>query len=129
MPGHTGVSHVSLSVTDCEASSRWYAEVLDFTEIAKLDGDGFVERLCIHPSGLALGLQQHHANDGTPFTPARSGLDHVAFAVADRAELEAWPARLAAHGVTHSPIAETDFGPVLCFRDPDGIQLELFATP
>ncbi|WTW95277.1 VOC family protein [Streptomycetaceae bacterium NBC_01309] len=127
MPGHTGFSHVSLSVTDCDASARWYAEVLDFTDLAALKGETFVERLVIHPSGFALGLQQHDGNDGSGFTPARTGLDHLSFAVADRAELEAWTARLAEHGVTQSPIAETDFGAVLCFRDPDGIQLELFS--
>lgn len=44
-------------------------------------------------------------------------------------ELEAWRRQLEAHAVTHSPIAETAFGPVLVFRDPDNIQLELVAEP
>lgn len=128
MPAHTGFSHVSLSVTDCAASARWYADVLDFGDLATLQGATFTERLVIHPSGFALGLQQHHGNDGSPFDPARTGLDHLSFAVADRAELTAWVDRLAAHGVKQSPIAQTDFGAVLSFRDPDGIQLELFCT-
>ncbi|MDI2128895.1 VOC family protein [Yinghuangia seranimata] len=126
MPGHTGFSHVSLSVTDLAESVRWYTEVLDFAELTAMEGHGYEERICVHPSGFALGLQQHEANDGATFDPARTGLDHLSFAVADRAELDSWTARLAAHGVKHSPIAETPFGAVLCFRDPDDIQLELF---
>lgn len=127
MAVHTGFSHVSLSVTDCDASADWYKEVLDFLDLTTLQADTYRERLVFHPSGFALGLQQHDDNDGGGFTPTRTGLDHLSFAVADRAELDAWTARLAAHGVTQSPVAETEFGSVLCFRDPDGIQLELFS--
>ena len=29
-------------------------------------------------------------------------------------------------GVTHSPIAEREYGAVLTFKDPDGIQFEMF---
>ncbi|MFC6934681.1 VOC family protein [Actinomadura yumaensis] len=65
---------------------------------------------------------------GGGFDHRRTGLDHLAFAVADRAELDAWAKRFAELGIAHSPVAETAFGPVLCFRDPDGVQLELFAT-
>jgi hypothetical protein len=28
--------------------------------------------------------------------------------------------------VPHSPIADMPYGPVLCLRDPDQVQLELF---
>jgi catechol 2,3-dioxygenase-like lactoylglutathione lyase family enzyme len=63
----------------------------------------------------------------------RVGLDHLAFAVADRTALDAWADRLSAAGVVHSPIAPANSIPgaaVLVFRDPDNIQLELFtATP
>ncbi|MCF2532974.1 VOC family protein [Yinghuangia soli] len=128
MPQHTGFSHVSLSVTDLEASKRWYMDVLDFVELAVLEDAAYTQQLLLHPTGFALGLQQHKGNDGSLFTPERTGLDHLGFAVADRAELEAWTDRLAALGVKHSPIADTAFGAVLCFRDPDDIQLELFAT-
>ena len=56
----------------------------------------------------------------------RRGLDHLAFTVADRGELQAWAARLAAAGVVHSPVAAANSVPgaaVLVFRDPDNIQL------
>jgi glyoxylase I family protein len=57
------------------------------------------------------------------------GLDHVSFAVAGRAELEAAAAAFAEHAVEHSAI--TDLPPfgiaVLPFKDPDGVALELTA--
>jgi catechol 2,3-dioxygenase-like lactoylglutathione lyase family enzyme len=59
----------------------------------------------------------------------RSGLDHVAFGVADRAELDAWAARLDELGVAHGEIKDAHYGSGLSFRDPDNIALELFAPP
>jgi hypothetical protein len=59
--------------------------------------------------------------------------------VPDRSDLEAWQSHLEANGVvrsdaadkplTQSPIADEPYGSVLVFRDPDNIQLELFAPP
>jgi glyoxylase I family protein len=49
--------------------------------------------------------------------------------VPSRADLETWQAHLQQLGVTHSPIADRPYGSVLVFRDPDNIQLELFAPP
>ncbi len=66
------------------------------------------------------------SNRGEPADPARTGADHVAFRVASRAELDEWAGRLAALGVRHSPVADRAYGAVLCLRDPDEFQLELF---
>ncbi len=79
-----------------------------------------------------LGLTQHRGRSQDAFDETRPGLDHLAFTVADRGELQAWAARLAAAGVAHSPVAAANSVPgaaVLVFRDPDNIQLELFAAP
>jgi catechol 2,3-dioxygenase-like lactoylglutathione lyase family enzyme len=78
--------------------------------------------------GIRLGLTQHAAGDGGPFDETRTGLDHLAFGVASRAELDAWAARLDELGVPRSPVAPARTLPgaaVLVFRDPDNIQLEL----
>ncbi|MBO2454915.1 VOC family protein [Actinomadura barringtoniae] len=124
----TGVSHLSLSVRDRDASVRWYGDVLGFSPFAQVDNDEWLETICVHPAGQPiLGFQQHRDATGGSFDHRRTGLDHLAFQVASRSELEEWSAKLAGLGVTQSPIAETEWGPVLCFRDPDGIQLELFA--
>ena len=66
-------------------------------------------------------------------------MDHVGLAVPTRADLEAWQAKLESVGVvraeaadrplTQSPIADRPYGSVLVFRDPDNIQLEMFAPP
>ena len=60
-------------------------------------------------------------------------------AVPTRADLLAWQDHLEANGVvrsdmankplTQSPIADEPYGSVLVFRDPDNIQLEMFAPP
>ncbi len=126
MPEIQGFSHVSLSVTDHERSARWYEEVFGFSTIEKLDEPEYTESVMVHPTGAVLCLQQHRANPGEPFDPRHTGGDHIAFRVATRSDLDQWTARLAELGVTQSPVAERSYGAVLCLRDPDGIQLELF---
>jgi glyoxylase I family protein len=130
MPEITGWSHVSLSVRDRAVSAAWYGEVFGFKPLAEMnDEDGYVRTLLLHDSGVVLGLQQHDANSGDGFAPQRTGLDHMSFGVASREELDAWSARFTELGVTQSPIVTTLFGDVLCFRDPDDVQLELFFSP
>jgi catechol 2,3-dioxygenase-like lactoylglutathione lyase family enzyme len=78
-----------------------------------------------------LALRQIVAPGGS-FDELRVGLDHLAFAVTDRDELDAWSQRLTLAGVTHSPVAAANSIPgaaVLVLRDPDNIQLELFHDP
>jgi len=76
------------------------------------------------------GLHQFpDADVSSPFTERRPGLDHVAFAAADRGELERWEKRLDQLGVTHGSINDAGYGSGLSFRDPDGLPLEFFAPP
>jgi glyoxylase I family protein len=56
-------------------------------------------------SGWVVGV--HYAADTADrFDEFRTGLDHLAFGVESRAELEAWEFELAARGVTLAPAAE-----------------------
>ena len=55
--------------------------------------------------------------------------DHVAFGVAERADLERWAKRLDQLGVVHGEINDAGYGSALSFRDPDGLPLEFFAPP
>ena len=57
------------------------------------------------------------------------GLDHFAFDVANREELERCVSHLEAHGVPNSGIIDGGFGPTVVFRDPDNMQLEFFVHP
>jgi glyoxylase I family protein len=129
MASITGISHVDLSVTDIEASETWYRELLGCVPLfgGRNDAHGLEARYILEPeSGVVIGLEQHDANPGTPFDERRVGLDHLAFNVLSRAELDGWVNRLDELGIAHSGITEEDPWDVLVFRDPDNIQLEFF---
>jgi catechol 2,3-dioxygenase-like lactoylglutathione lyase family enzyme len=130
-----GIHHVGLTVSDVERSARWYQDVLGFERIGQL-GDAGSERQKIflrHPGiNARLGLVEHRTSSKRPFDETESGLDHLAFAVSSRDELEGWARRLEEFGVRFSPITASFSIPgaaVIVFRDPDNVQLELFADP
>ncbi|ORW35331.1 hypothetical protein AWB89_04150 [Mycobacterium paraense] len=121
------MSHISFSVRDAEASAQWWAELLELTEIDRAAGEGWRGILLMHPqSRTIIEFQQHDGNQGEAFDPLRTGFDHMGFKVDDRAGLDEWLERFERLGVKHSPIAERDYGAVLTFKDPDGIQFEMF---
>lgn len=127
MPTFSKMSHISFSVRDAEASARWWAGLLDLTEIDRVRGDGWHGILLLHPpSRTVIEFQQHDENQGETFDPRRTGFDHMGFKVDTRACLDEWLARFEELGVRHSPIAEREYGAVLTFKDPDDIQLEMF---
>ena len=132
VPGVGGLHHIGLTVCDIEASEAWYTRVLGqtraFVEPHHGGGTGYAVVLHRPGSPLFLGLDKHQANQGQRFEESHTGLDHAAFHVADRSELDAWVEHLDRQGVAHSGVKEFSepfpFA-VLVFRDPDNIQLEL----
>lgn len=123
------IGHVAVTVTDLEASARWYGAL--FGVEAALDEDtGPYHHIVFPLGGTLFGLHRH---PGTPtgerFDELRAGMDHVAFACADRAELEQWARRLDDLGIAHGPIVDAPYGSGVSFRDPDNIALEFFAPP
>ena len=125
----TGVHHVAINVRDLEKAVQWYSDVLGFAPLFPYDTDDFQRRIMRHPSGVVIGLTRHDSSDGdVEFNERVTGLDHIAFGVSSRGELDGWVQRLDAAGVTHSGLKETPAtGSVLvAFRDPDNIQLELW---
>ena len=127
MPTFSRVSHISFSARDAEASALWWAKLLDLTEIDRVAGDGWRAILLLHPtSRTIIEFQQHDKNQGEPFDPRRTGFDHMGFNVDLRADLDEWLSRFEQLGVTHSPIADGEYGAVLTFKDPDDIQFEMF---
>ncbi len=124
MVAFAGVSHVTFTVTDLDASVRFYTEVLDFVEVLDV-GYG---RICMHPAtGFVLGLARPEGAHGGSFTELTTGLDHLGFVASSRAELEEWERRFDQHGVHYTPIRDMEMGYHLNFRDPDGIALEFDA--
>jgi glyoxylase I family protein len=131
--------HLAITVTDLDASVQWYESVFDVHPVLELPHQGGLGRILAGNDGqLTIALHRHDANDGRRFTETTTGLDHVGFAVPSRRDLELWQEHLEANGVvrtdaadkplTQSPIADEPYASVLVFRDPDNIQLELFAT-
>jgi glyoxylase I family protein len=128
MPTLTGAHHVAFTVTDVERSSAWYCDLLDLVPVLSGDEAHVSYRVLAHSgSGWIVGLRQYHASRGGRFDEFRTGLDHLAFGVADRSGLEAWEEELRRRGdIPFTPIADTPIGSVIVFRDPDGIQLEFW---
>ncbi|GAT07559.1 VOC family protein [Mycolicibacterium novocastrense] len=135
VPGITGIHHISITVTDLEASLAWYQRLLGADRLPmkfphyEREDTGYGELLIDPRSGVVIGLHTNTGNDGSRFDEARTGLDHVALNVASRDELDAWTRRLDELGIEHSGVRAADepfpFATVV-FRDPDNIQLELF---
>jgi glyoxylase I family protein len=129
----TGIHHFSPTVSDVEASAAWYEKVFSAMRLPitfphhDLEETGYAVLLIEPTSGLLIGLHHHEANDGQSFDESRTGLDHIGFGVANRADLDAWVAKLDELGVAHSGVRDIE-GPApfstLVFRDPDNIQLE-----
>lgn len=129
-PGITGVHHAGISVTDLGRSEAWYGRVLGLGRIREVRLPG-VTKVTLSADGQRplLSLNLHDANCGEEFAEYRTGLDHIAFAARNAAELAVWKARFENLGVVHSEIKDTPFGGLIVLRDPDNIQLEVFAQP
>jgi glyoxylase I family protein len=92
------------------SAATWWHDVLGFTLVHQLRTDTHEAKALIHPSGISATVMTHEgtAESGT-FDERRVGLDHLAFRVSDRAELQQWVTHLDAHGVPHSGIIDTGF--------------------
>lgn len=130
----TSIAHVRLTVTDIERSRHFYESVFGWPVLLEVPENadaatrtqlGFLFGGVIYDlGGTLLGLRPV-ATDR--FDEDRVGLDHLAFRVGSKAELDAAAAHLDELGVPHEPVK--DIGPsyILQFRDPDNIALELTA--
>ncbi len=124
-----GISHVSLTVTDLDASTAWYAAVLGWTEQARGETDTTTFAYGTLEDGTVLVLRRHRAGSRDAFDETQAGLDHLSFAYTGQADLEQLAERLATAGTTWTPIQATDYALVLNFRDPDNTALEATAAP
>ncbi|HWC11493.1 MAG TPA: VOC family protein [Acidimicrobiales bacterium] len=123
-----GYHHLGLTVTDLARSVKWYCEVLGLETEREIEGRGFRRvRLRSPGGGLTLSLTAHQAGAGERFDERRAGLDHVAFRVGTVGEVEDLKQRFERLGVDHSEIKRSADKAMITLRDPDNIQLEVFA--
>lgn len=120
-----GVHHITLRSSDYERAKRFYLETLGFPLL--LEGDG----LFIFAAGstaVAVRGPGEATREGDRFDPFRVGLDHIALACEDEAEIERVAEALSEAGVwnTGPRTDETLSKRYVAFRDPDGIKWELY---
>lgn len=121
----TGVHHLALRCTDLERARRFYGEMLGFPIV--LEGEGI---FLFMAGSTAFGVRAPTAH--TPaedrFSPFRVGLDHVALACEDEAELERVADALQRAGVENTGVKldETLGKNYVAFKDPDGIAWEFY---
>ena len=129
------IHHLGLTVRDVDVSAAWYVDTLGFQRVGAYTApDDSRRKVFLRHDGLRarLGLTQHQRGSEEAFDETRIGLDHLAFAVGTREDLDAWAHRFSVAGVTFSPVAPANSirgAAVLVFRDPDNVQLELFFDP
>lgn len=121
-----GFSHLQLVVRDVTRSARWYCTVLgleQFVSGTTCDGEYVGLR---HPTaGFVIGMQS--ATGSPAHEPGRSPIDHLSFAVEDRATLERLRATLVAQGIDTGELFDEQTSHNLRLMDPDGLVLELTA--
>ena len=130
MPEFSGVSHVALTVSNLDVSVPWYQRLFDANSVMQMGEPGDQMRLngLLTPNGLLIVLNQHASTQGGDrFSEFRVGLDHLSFACADQAAVDAWRARLDELGIPNSGTKDAGYAYVLVFRDPDNVQLKFFA--
>ena len=120
-----GIHHLALTVSDADRSAAWYRALLGLHEVARID-DASVSARILANDALLIAVRQYHNGQPDGFDEMRVGLDHLAFEVSTRQELDAWEQRLRDRDIPVSPVAETTMGSVVVFRDPDNIQLEFW---
>jgi len=130
----SSIAHVRLTVTDIERSRQFYESVFGWPVLLEVPENAdesarnqlsFLFGGVIYDlGGTLLGLRPVAADR---FDEDRVGLDHIAFRLGSKDELDSAAAHLDELGVVHEPIK--DIGPsyILEFRDPDNIALELTA--
>ena len=127
IPEIEGFGHIDLTVTDGERSVRWWHEVMGFVQVAHTEREARTGWHMAHPSGLVVSVMTHRTRASESFDERAIGLDHLALRVTDRTTLEEWAKHLDRLGVVNSGVQEESGGALIVLRDPDNIQIEVWA--
>ena len=135
-----GIHHITLRSQDPAAARRFYEAVigLQFMEIP-VSGDvtsiwkgapagGALLASQVGSAFLIIAPPLEGTAEGDRFSEYRIGVDHLAFAVEDRAELDALVERLRdagveTRGVEDDAVLNKEY---VAFRDPDNVQWEAY---
>jgi glyoxylase I family protein len=130
----SAVQHVRLTVTDIARSRTFYDNVFGWAVALQVPADADAETreklwflydgVIYNTGDMLVGLRPV-AQDR--FDENRVGLDHLAFRVSTKADLDAAAAHLDDLGIAHEPVKDIGTAHILEFRDPDNIALELIA--
>jgi catechol 2,3-dioxygenase-like lactoylglutathione lyase family enzyme len=120
----SGVFAVKFPVRDLAASRGWYERVFDLELLFDFpDEDGTVRGAAYTVPGLGdTGIALRERAD----VAGMSGFDPVIFAVADKAAIDAWAAKLDGLDVPYE-VGLGTIGWVLVFHDPDGLEIHLYS--
>lgn len=130
----SSVAHVRLTITDIDRSRRFYESVFGWPVAYEMpEGADDETRAALW---FLFGGVIYNIGDGLiglrpvatdSFNEDRVGLDHLAFNVGSKAEIDSAAALLDELNIPHEGVK--DVGPmyILEFRDPDNIALELEA--
>src|SRR3982750_4315575 len=104
MPDFPAVAHVAVTVADLGRSRPWYGRLFGTDPVLDEDTGSFHHVVWLL-GGTLFGIHQHPSpSSSEAFDELRPGLDHVAFGLPSRAELESWAGRLEELGIEHGGV-------------------------
>jgi catechol 2,3-dioxygenase-like lactoylglutathione lyase family enzyme len=131
MPISTGFNHVATLTTNMDVTVAFYEQAFEGVvvfEVAKTEHHPWMKIVDVG-GGAALNIFEVPADEiigERRRQGARGAVDHFAFAVPDKATLDAMCGRLAAAGAQEvGEVQQLGSEWSLFFRDPDGMELEV----
>jgi glyoxylase I family protein len=138
----SGIHHLVLRSQDPPRARRFYEEVLElpFMELPApppavstwrgAPDAGVFLAAQVGQTYLILAPPLEGTTDDDRFSEYRIGVDHLAFSVRDRADLESLVDRLRAagvetEGIERDPLLDKEY---VAFRDPDNVQCEAYMS-
>lgn len=117
-PPLRGIRHVALFASDLDVAERFWVDVMGYVVEWRPDPDNVY--LTAGTDNLALHRRAPAA--GTSATVSSERLDHIGLAVPAPEDVDAWAARLGAHGISvaAAPRTHRDGSRSLYFHAPDG---------
>lgn len=120
-----GIHHLTLRCTNLERSRRFYVDALGFPVLLETPHLFIVAAGC---NALVVRAPDARTPPADVFNPFRVGLDHVALACPDEAELQRVASALSKAGIENTGVKvdETLGKRYVAFKDPDRIAWEFY---